>query len=295
MLVGEYSKNGLFETLHVVTRKQDIRGKDTITHSMGAVRNIILNIMPKYTFSQNMVSLNYTSIQKSNKYQVTDIQFEFSYVPLSSSRRESEDSTSDFDRFEATTTRTSEAAYLAIKFNCNYVTSKIESNWGPFDQREIDFYKRQLKSESTGEIINAFQKQLLFNIFYKYFEDTISIHAINTEDYIKLMIVSRRILKNQYNMALLPYIISGKVNKVVSRKTLNKKEILEMQNSQYYPLVLKKYGNPKTIEQVLATIATIITSSFSVIDYQDPELNGQIIKTDPKIIIEEFLMYILLI
>ena len=46
----------------IIWAKQDIRGKDTITHSLGAVRNIILNIMPKYTFSQNMVSLNYTSI-----------------------------------------------------------------------------------------------------------------------------------------------------------------------------------------------------------------------------------------
>lgn len=51
---------------------QDIRGKDTITHSMAAVRNIILNIMPKYAFNQNMVSLNYTSIQKNNKFQITD-------------------------------------------------------------------------------------------------------------------------------------------------------------------------------------------------------------------------------
>lgn len=47
--------------------KQDIRGKDIITHSEAAVRNIILNIMPKYTFSQNMINLNYTSIQKNNK------------------------------------------------------------------------------------------------------------------------------------------------------------------------------------------------------------------------------------
>lgn len=50
--------------------KQDIRGKDVITHSEAALRNIILNIMPKYTFSQNMVNLNYTSIQKNNRFQI---------------------------------------------------------------------------------------------------------------------------------------------------------------------------------------------------------------------------------
>ena len=52
----------------VIWQKQDIRGKDTITHSIGTVKNIILNIMPKYRFSQNMVSLNYTSINNLVAY-----------------------------------------------------------------------------------------------------------------------------------------------------------------------------------------------------------------------------------
>ena len=81
----------------IIWAKQDIRGKDTVTHSKGAVRNIILNIIPKYTFDQNMVSLNYTSIQKSNKFQVTDIAYEYSYIPLSSSKRDDEDNASEMD------------------------------------------------------------------------------------------------------------------------------------------------------------------------------------------------------
>lgn len=81
----------------IIWAKQDIRGKDTITHSMGAVRNIILNIMPKYTFDKSMVSLNYTSIQKSNKFQITDIAYEYSYIPLSSSKRDGEDNASEMD------------------------------------------------------------------------------------------------------------------------------------------------------------------------------------------------------
>lgn len=81
----------------VIWSKQDIRGKDVVTHSMQAVRNIILNIMPKYAFNQNMVSLNYTSIQKSNKFSVTDIAYEYNYIPLSSAPGDGEDSASDLD------------------------------------------------------------------------------------------------------------------------------------------------------------------------------------------------------
>ena len=36
--------------------KQDIRGKDIVTHSRDSVDNIILNIMPKYAFDRNIVA-----------------------------------------------------------------------------------------------------------------------------------------------------------------------------------------------------------------------------------------------
>lgn len=49
----------------VLWDKQDIRGKDTVTHSQDSVNNIILNIMPKYAFDRNIVALNYTSIAKN--------------------------------------------------------------------------------------------------------------------------------------------------------------------------------------------------------------------------------------
>jgi hypothetical protein len=45
--------------------QQDIRGKDNITHSYASVSNIILNIMPKYTYDRSIISLNFTSIAKN--------------------------------------------------------------------------------------------------------------------------------------------------------------------------------------------------------------------------------------
>lgn len=127
----------------IIWEKQPIRGKDVVTHSLGAVRNIILNIMPKYTFSANMVSLNYTSIQKSNKYQVTDIQYEFSYVSLSSSKREGEDNVSDFDRFESNLTHADELTgsiiwrqIVQILFNCWNVVKSL-SLYGDKSQKQV--------------------------------------------------------------------------------------------------------------------------------------------------------------
>jgi hypothetical protein len=74
---------------------QDIRGINIITHAQSAVRNIILNLMPKYVFEANIVSLNYVSIKNCTRFTI-DIGYEYSFISLSSSRRD-EDSTSEFD------------------------------------------------------------------------------------------------------------------------------------------------------------------------------------------------------
>ena len=190
-------------------------------------------------------------------------------------------------------THRNESKYLQSKFNYEYVMQKIRKLFGPFDPDEIAYYKKNLKNDN-GEIINNFQRQLVFNLFYKYFGDVISINAINQDNYIELMLAARKMLQS-YNLAFLPYILSGHVNKIVSRKVLNKKESSEMEASQYFETVKEKYRNDKILQQILGTIATIITSTFTVIDYQNQENTGKTLYIDSKIIIEETLLYTLLV
>ena len=272
--------------------KQDIRGIDTIIHSDNSLDNIVLNIMPKYTFIQNAINFNFSSINSNTGFQIIDIEYEYSYVPLSSSKRD-EDSTSDFDKFESTLTKQNEQIYLQNKVNCFGTLEVIESLYGPFNDNEIRFYTNEL-SDDSGNCINGFQKQLIFNLFYKYFGDSTSINAINKVEYIKLMIAAKRILQSQY-MIILPYVLCSKVVKLIGRKTVNKKEMLKLESSRYYPLVVQKYRNDKIMRQILSTIATIISSEFRIVDFDNLELNGKLIETVPDIIIEEYLMYTLLI
>lgn len=169
----------------------------------------------------------------------------------------------------------------------------IETSFGPFDKWEIDFYHQRLRNEK-GVIVNSFQKQLIFNLFYKYFNDTQTIYSINGDDYIELMLSAKKILLDNH-MILLPYIVSGKVDKLIGRKTINKKEKAKLVSSGYYDQIFKKYRNDKIIDSILSTTATIISSDFSIIDYHDRNLDGKKIETNPDIIIEETLMYTLLV
>ncbi|MBP5595710.1 MAG: hypothetical protein J6Y02_10035 [Pseudobutyrivibrio sp.] len=212
---------------------------------------------------------------------------------MSSSKREGEDSGSQFDKFESHLIRTDEALYMQNKVNCESAMSYIENLFGPFDPDEIEFYKKEL-TKNNKVIINNFQKNLVFNLFYKYFGDPVSINAINVDQYVELIIAARKILETN-GMVMLPYIISSRVNRVVDRNSINKKELLRLESSQYFPYIKQKYRNDKIEQYILKIIATIISSEFVVIDPNDPGMNGRNIETIPEYIIEEVLLYIQLI
>lgn len=54
----------------VLWTMQGIRSINTTTHSLSTVENIILQIMPKYTYDKNIICFNYESIMRNIRYQV---------------------------------------------------------------------------------------------------------------------------------------------------------------------------------------------------------------------------------
>jgi c-di-AMP phosphodiesterase-like protein len=73
---------------HPIWNKQDIRGINVTTHTLASINNIILNIMPKYEYNKNIINFNYQSIKYNIQFQVTDIGYEYNFIPLSSSKRD---------------------------------------------------------------------------------------------------------------------------------------------------------------------------------------------------------------
>ena len=276
----------------VIWQKQDIRGKNVTTHSLSSVHNIILNIMPKYTFNQHMVNFNFTSIKRNIGFQITDIEFEYNFIPLSSSKRD-EDSNSDYDKFESFLVKQNEAKYLQNKVNCEETCDYIDRIFGPFDPNEIAYYEKNL--QKYGETsIQTFQKELVFYVFYKYFGDTVSIYGINNHDYIKMIIAAKRIMKNN-SMLILPEILSGKIEKYVSRKSVNKSMMTKIKTSSYYQDVIDKYRDEKLVKRILSIVASIVSSEITFVNYEEQSLTGNPIPINQDIICEEVLMFSLLI
>lgn len=272
--------------------KQDIRGLNNTIHSVNCVTNIIINIIAKYVHDSNAIHLNSRSILRNTSFQITDIEYEYAFYPLSSSNRD-EDMNSDFDIYMSFLQKADSALYLQNEVACRASMDLIEMLYGPFDEDEVRFVIHRLSDGSTA-VVNSFQKEMVFNIFYKYFGDPSTINCINIVDYAKLIIAARNILESA-GMVLLPYIVSAKVERLAVRKNVNKKELTKLELSSIYQQIKDKYRNDKIEKQILSIISTIIFSDFEVIDFQDPELDGQRIQVIPEIILEELPLYISLI
>ena len=272
--------------------RQDIRGEDPVTHSLESIQNIILNIMPKYNYLNNVISFNYTSINRNIYYKVVGIEYEYDYISLSSSIRDS-DNNSVFDKYESFTAKTNEGLFLLNKCAAEDTLNKIEIMYGPFSDDEINFYMKRLENEK-GNVINEFQKTLVFNLFYKYFGDSQSINNINKIGYIKLVIAASRLLK-AYNLIIMPYIVSGKIIRLQHKKNKKKKEQLKLESTPYFQAIRERYKSEKIEQYLVELMATIVASKFQIIDYEDPSIDGQIKEFTSDIIYNELAMYVMLI
>ena len=274
---------------------QFIRGKNPITHSMDSEENIIMQIIPKYTFDKNIVCFNFDAIMRDIKYKVIEAQYEYDLTKVSSSIRD-EDNNSEADKFEAHIAKLDESLVIQSNVNVEYTMNKIRRIYGPFDEGEIMFYMNEL-SKNGKSIKNPFQFTLVSYLFLKDFKDVKAVKLLNYYDYITLMIAAKRYLLSE-GQSLLPFIIGGRVERLVSRKTVNKKILQRMEISENFPKVIAKYNNKKIQEEtIFKTISQILSSSFVNIDYYNPDLNGIPIRftTIPEKLSEEILQYILLI
>jgi hypothetical protein len=132
-------------------------------------------------------------------------------------------------------------------------------------------------------------------MYYRFFGDTVSINSINGDQYITLMIIAKRLLLKN-GMKLLPYIISSKVVRISTRTSLCKKELMKIEQSEYYNDLLRKYnGNEKIIKQFLSLIATTLSSGFKIIDYDNSQYNNYEVVMESDILIDELMRFILAI
>ena len=151
-------------------------------------------------------------------------------------------------------------------------------------------------NNGDGDVINDFQRNLIFQLFAKYFGDPYTERSINKINYIELVIAATRYLIAN-NMYVLPYVISSRMDRVQNKKNINKKEQTRIENSPLYPKVVEKYQSAAIIDQIFGIIGTILASRFEMISFDNPNIDGKYLDKDryQEIVCDEVLMYVLLI
>lgn len=274
---------------------QDIRGINPTIHALDTIDTLIVNIMPKYSYDpgKNPVMFNLASIKQSIGYKITNIGYQYDYIELSSSNGDGESNNSDLDKYESYLIKMDESLYIQNNVNCKDTMKKLEETFGVVPQSLINEYIIRLSNDGR-DIIHSFQKEIIMYMFYKYFGDTVSTNLISLEDYIRLMVYSKQILK-QHEMFLLPEIMGGRCEKYNYKKNLNAKDKVAMERSDVYQQLKNKYLNAdKMLKTIESIIATILSSKFTIISPGD-EYDGREIPMNSHLLIEEVLNWALLI
>ena len=296
--IGTSVTNKSKSTDRILWEMNRIRGNNPTTHIKESIDDIILQLIPKYVYIENIISFNYYSSRKSLSYKITDASYEYQFAKMSSHKRDA-DENSEIDRYESTLRKKDESLYLQNKVSADEACKLIERLYGPFNDDEVEFYRRRL-SNGNDSVKHYFQKELIYNMFYKIFGDPVTAKSISETNYIKLMIAAKRILINS-GMTILPFILSGKVIRVASRKSMNKKETMEIKACDIWQQIVNIYNNPKVEQKVIEIIATIEASTFEIIEYDpetgkgDKDLNGVKVPIINDIIRQEVLIYITMI
>lgn len=278
--------------------KNNIRGRNPTLHTSESVEDIILNIMPKYTYTKNIINFNYYASRRGLSFKITDIGYELQFVRLSSSKRD-EDQNSEFDKYEARLSKKDKALSLQNQVSAESVYRYIEELYGPFSNEEVEHYRRKL-TRNGSQVINELQFELLGYVYYKYLGDPTTWKSVpNTTAYIKMMIAAKRMFLNS-GMALFPYILGGKVLRISTRKMMSKKDQTEMRNSALYPQFVYKYNNPSIRQDFEELVGKVESSSFEIIDWDTKNncpspYDGKTIPMQNQLISEEMLYYAIMI
>lgn len=252
------------------------------------VKKLIVDIIPKYEFDKNVISLNHVFINNNIEYSFR-YNFPINFKPLNLTESENNGLT-DFDKLAINTARINEAEIIINKVNIKMTIAHLTTKYG------VKISKDEIRYYIKGFTLNKLQKNMLFLFFSKYFGSAVSLYNCNAKEYVTLLIIMKRILQKS-NFIYLDKILTGKIENVNEKKALNKKSLLKIiESDKYRTLIEHKF--PNTIFNIMDSniitkiVATVINNKFTLHSFEDQEHDGEEIKINSDIVSEEILRFV---
>nr|DAJ68113.1 MAG TPA: hypothetical protein [Caudoviricetes sp.] len=249
-------------------------GRDIAIENLVKEKLISDNVF-KYTFNKSIVNFNAVILKKQLRYyNKTDFKTDLKEIKTDTNGG----NMSGKDKFEMASRKVDESFIIITKENIKLTIKKLKKELNvSYTKDEIDWYMDNFK-------IDNMQAELINYVFAKSFGGFNDLSLATRRDYMKLFIILKKNLIDR-GFDILPYILTGnKITKLNTRTIQNNKFIQDIKDSNTWRNIINekfsvlKYINSE--ETILNMISNIINSGFLYCEYEDQELNGELIEYD---------------
>jgi hypothetical protein len=196
---------------------------------------------------------------------------------------------SGLDKLAMSLEKVDESLTILSEINIKQVIKKIKK------KINIEISKEEVEYYMYNHVVSPFQKQLVFNYFARYFGGFRDLAMVSRRQYIKLILLLQKALQLQGKIYL-PQIIVGNILKLNTRTIQNTKFLSKIETSSIYQSIVKDKFN--TIDQIkknntiLGLLSTILNTTFTIVDYDKPEMTGLPLEVNDDIVSDEFLDFL---
>lgn len=251
------------------------------------VKKLMVDIIPKYVYDQNLVSLNHVIINNNIDY---TFRFNFPINLKQMNLTETDEGITDFDKLTINTARIDEGAVSLNRVNISSTITKLKKKFNvEIDNDELNFYIKNLTR-------NDLQSSLVFLFFGKYFGSSNILRQANRIQYTTVLVLMKKVLEEK-NFKYIPQILSSKINVINEKSTLNKKILMDIIDSEEYNYIISNnynHTNTNMIEGniIIKLIATFLNNKFIINEYLNKENGNEIKIENSKIMADEVLRFI---
>lgn len=272
----------------VIWSQREFFGVDPLIQMVELLKDkIISETIFKFQFNRNIVSFIYVVLEKQLRFFLIE-PYKTNRIELSAKRDAS--GLSGLDKLEMNSSKIDESVVILSDMNIKKTIKRIKRKMHiELTKDEIEFYRQNTK-------ITKFQSQLVFYYYAKYFGGYRDLQMLNRTQYIKLLIMLKKRL--QYQACLyLPQLITGNIETKLNARTIrNDKFLTKIKTSSIYQRIIDdKYSTLSDINKddlIITMMSTLLNTSFTFVDYDNPELLDTPIEVNQDILCDEFLNFL---
>ena len=255
-------------------------------------------LISKYIFHDNLFKLNFFHRMVSLLQSIVETQLRFTIISLKYKKNPIELGTepdanglTDADKLDQTLAKVDETLIIQTDIAMNDLISRTIQEVGEISEDEIAYYRiHWVRSK------DSMQEMLIKNYFAKLCLGFTELKNMSERARIILLIAMKRILKEKGSYEMSWFLSANTVGKVSNRLLQNAKFLNKLKMSpKYKRLKEEKYGlfiNSDQPDPILAPISRILNNTHTFVEYDAPELLGQIIEFDEDIAANECMEFI---